>query len=155
MRAGHKPLVPGDSNTKAQKEACIVVRKYFRFLSAKKRTAAVAYRSRCLAAIPVTGVGSFFILSRDQHVSVQLLPFSTWRLLPFRPPLIWFALTYSSSPNRPLEDFQIPPAPKTPVTCIYKVQYCMIAGGGGRGGRGGAWILQSLCVIKASLCIKV
>jgi hypothetical protein len=73
----------------------------------------------------ISGAQSHFIRRRNQHVSVQLLPGSTSTLHPSSP----FTPTDATSPQSPRGGFPNPPPPKTPVTCSYKVQYCMIVGG--------------------------
>lgn len=101
----------------------------------------VAVHSRCLVTVDlsvlISGAESYFIRRRNQHVSVQLLPRSTSTLHPSSP----FSLTDASPPppQSPRGGFPNPPQPKTPVTCSYKVQYCMIVGG--------PCLLQSLHII--------
>jgi len=105
----------------------------FRFVSAKKSTATVAYILGAWLLSLLPGKNSSLSIAVTNTCLSNCCPFRPAGFFLFHPPLSLFTLTYSSSPNRPVEDFQIPP-PETPVTCIYKVQYSMIAGGRERGG---------------------
>jgi len=101
VRASHKTVCSGDFNTKAQKRACVVGRKYFRFLSAKKCTATVAY---------ILGSWLLFLLpGKDPSLSSAVTNMCLSNCCPFRP--TGFFLSALPSAESPLPILHPPIVP--------------------------------------------
>jgi len=91
----------GEFNTKTQKRACVVGRKYFRFLSAKKSTATVAY---------VLGAWLLSLLpGKNPSLSLAVTNMCLSNCCPFRP--AGFCLSALPSADSPLPILHPPIVP--------------------------------------------